>query len=130
MTRDQIVAVYESSDQSFNASMECLGQGPTLESILFMLNVKMRSAEQVKLVLDPDDMADYYKSSRIDTRKQLHIKINNMAAIEQKVYAVKYTLQFLMTFIIISTSNCSLARQTALVQYALQKPDPLGYSKY
>ena len=85
MTRDQIVAVYESSDQSFNASMKCLGQGPTLESILFMLNVKMSSAEQVKLVLDPDDMADilvYYKSPRIGTRKQLHIKINNMAAID------------------------------------------------
>ena len=85
MTRNQIVAVYESSDQSFNASMKYLGQGPTLESILFMLNVKMRSPEQVKLVLDPDVMADilvYYKSPRIGTRKQLHIKINNMADID------------------------------------------------
>ena len=86
MTRDQIVAVYESSDQSFNASMECLGQGPTLESILFMLNVKMRSAEKVKLVLDPDDIWQdilvYYKSPRVDTRKQLRIKINNMPAID------------------------------------------------
>ena len=83
MTGDQIVAVYESSDQSFNASMECLGQGPTLESILFMLNVKMR---KVKLVLDPNDIWQdilvYYKSPRVDTRKQLRIKINNMPAID------------------------------------------------
>lgn len=66
--------------------MECLGQGPTLESILFMLNVKMRSAEKVKLVLDPDDIwqdiLEYYKSPRVDTRKQLCIKINNMPAID------------------------------------------------
>ena len=62
----QIMCAYRLCDDSFDATVECLLEGPTLDSLLKTLNRKYTRMPVTKLYLDQDDMRSYtvafYKS--------------------------------------------------------------------
>ena len=86
LSPSQVTAVYEASGKSFHTSMDCLLNGPTTESLVTMLNGKMRVAGTVKLRVDPDDVWQdllvHYKSPNLDLSMQLCIKLQNAPAID------------------------------------------------
>ncbi|XP_019860489.1 PREDICTED: uncharacterized protein LOC105315081, partial [Amphimedon queenslandica] len=99
LTREQVTIVYESSGLSFVDSMVCLSEGPTLESILSMLNQKMISAEMVRVTIRSDhiwhDILGLYKSGNLDFGKQLCIELNDAPAIDaggvrRQIYTTVY----------------------------------------
>ncbi|XP_019852817.1 PREDICTED: uncharacterized protein LOC109582514 [Amphimedon queenslandica] len=99
VTREQAAAIYKSSGFSSDASMKCLKEGPTLESILSMLNQKMESAKSVVVTVHTDDMwrdiVRHYKSGSVDFGERLFIKLSNTLAIDaggvrRQVYSTVY----------------------------------------
>jgi len=75
LSLEQIASVYKISGEDFTTSMECLLSGPTLKSILLIMN--RHHAEQPMMKLDIDhaeaweDTIAFYKSSRLDFSKQI-----------------------------------------------------------
>ena len=99
VTEEQVAAIYKSSGHSFFASMKCLKEGPTLESILLMLNWKTNYAEMVTVTIHTDhiwrDLLRHYKSGIVDFEKQLYIKLSDAPAIDaggvrRQVYSTVY----------------------------------------
>ncbi len=86
VTEEQLLAVYDASGKNFEISMECLSQGPTLNSIVAMLNERMKIAERSKIDVDADDiwqdMIVFYKSPTFDSTRQLRIRLGNIPAID------------------------------------------------
>ncbi|XP_019852814.1 PREDICTED: uncharacterized protein LOC109582511 [Amphimedon queenslandica] len=99
VTREQAAAIYKSSGFSFDASMKCLKEGPTLESILLMLNQKMGSVESVAITVHTNDMwhdvLHHYKSGTVNFGKRLFVKLSDAPAIDaggvrRQVYSTVY----------------------------------------
>ena len=99
VTGEQAAAIYESSGFSLDASMKCLMEGPTLESILMMLNQKMETAESVAVTVHTNDMwrdiLAHYKSGTVDFGKRLFIKLSDAPTIDaggvrRQVYSTVY----------------------------------------
>lgn len=100
LSEDQVEAVYHASDSDFDSSMECLLDGPTINSILYMLNEIFETVPVIKVNIDPDeiwqDMVVEYKSSRMDVTKKLRIRLQNQPALDtggvrRMVYSSVYT---------------------------------------
>lgn len=94
------MAVYRTSGEDFDASMECLLEGPTLPSILTMLKNQFEQCPSTKMQADPDDlwhdMVMQYKSPRMDVTKQLRVTLCNQPALDtggvrRQVYTSVYT---------------------------------------
>lgn len=87
LTENQVLSVYEASGKSFIGCMECLSQGPTLNSLVTMLNDRMRNCERNKVDIDPDDiwqdLVVFYKSpSASDLSRQLRVKLGKNPAVD------------------------------------------------
>ncbi|XP_019858580.1 PREDICTED: uncharacterized protein LOC109586805 [Amphimedon queenslandica] len=100
VTREQAAAIYKSSGFSLSVSMACINEGPTLESILLVLNQKMEHAESVIVTVHTNDMwhdiLRHYKAGTVDFGKQLFIKLSNTLAIDaggvrRQVYSTVYS---------------------------------------
>ena len=82
----QVEAVYLASGKNFDASMECLLEGPTTTSLLSMMNALFRPFSVIKIQVDPDDiwqdMVVQYKSPRMDLMKCLRIKLEGQPALD------------------------------------------------
>lgn len=93
-------AVYHATGNNFDESMECLLEGPTINSILFILKDAFENVPTVKVEVDPDelwqDIVVLYKSSRMDVTKRLRIHFQNQPALDtggvrRMVYSSVYT---------------------------------------
>ena len=86
LSPEQTDCVFKISVEDFTSTMECLLAGPTLESLLMILS--KRCAEQPVIKLDVDtteaweDAIAFYKSPRLDTSKQIRVRINNQQVID------------------------------------------------
>ena len=86
LTAKQVMAVYHASGGDFDSSMECLLEGPTLSSILNMLNDQFQQQPRIKVQADLDDiwheLVALYKSPRMDVSKQLRVVLHNQPAVD------------------------------------------------
>ena len=82
----QVEAVYLASGKNFDASMECLLEGPTTTSLLSMMNALFRPFSVIKIQVETDniwqDMVVQYKSPRMDLMKCLRIKLEGQPALD------------------------------------------------
>lgn len=82
----QVIEVYRSSGDNFETSVDCLLEGPTLSSIMNMLNEEFDQQPVIKLQVDPNDiwhdMVVQYKSPKMDVKKQLRLSLLNQPAID------------------------------------------------
>lgn len=69
---DQILQIYRASCDNFEASMDCMLAGPTLTSIISILQKRFEHQSPVKVKLDADDvwqdMILHYKSPTIQVQ--------------------------------------------------------------
>ena len=56
LSAKQVIAVYRASDNDFSASLDCLLGGPTLSSIVGMLNDQFEQRPAIKVKADPEDI--------------------------------------------------------------------------
>ena len=86
LSAKQVLALYHASGEDFDASMECLLEGPTLSSIVRMLNAMFSKRSVTKLEVDTEDvwqdMVAHYKSPRINLTKRLRIGLLDQPAID------------------------------------------------
>ena len=78
--------MYNVSGKEFDASMECLLSGPTLYSLLMMMNRHYEEKPMIKVDTDfadvwEDDIA-FYKSARLDLSKQIFVRVNDQPTID------------------------------------------------
>ena len=82
----KVIEVYRCSGDNLEASMDCLLEGPTLSSIVRLLNERFREQPVIKLQVDQDsvweDMVVHYKSPRMDVTKPLRLSVLNQPAID------------------------------------------------
>ena len=82
----QIMCTYRLCDDSFDATVECLLEGPTLDSLLKTLNRKYKKMPVTKLYLDQDDMwsdtVAFYKSPSCLLQNQIRIVLNHQPAVD------------------------------------------------
>lgn len=82
----QVIEVYRSSGDNFESSVNCLLEGPTLSSIMQMLNEEFRQRPVIKVQVDPEDvwqdMVVQYKSPKMDLTKQIRICLLGQPAID------------------------------------------------
>ena len=83
---EQIASMCKVSGEDFAASMECLLSGPTLQSILLMMNQCQAEQPVIKVDIDHaeawEDTVAFYKSSRLDFAKQIRVRFNDQPAID------------------------------------------------
>lgn len=100
LSAKQVIAVYRASDNDFSASLDCLLAGPTLSSIVGMLNDQFEQRPAIKVKADPEDiwqdMVAQYKSPRMDMTKQLRVTLHNQPALDtggvrRQVYTSVYS---------------------------------------
>ena len=86
LSTEQTASVYKISGEKFAASMECLLSGPTLESILIIMNRCHAEQPMIKVDINSteawEDAIALYKSSRLDLSKQIRVRINDQPAID------------------------------------------------
>ena len=86
LSAEQIASVYKISGSDFIASMECLLSGPTLKSLLTLMNSFYSEQSFVKLDVDNqeiwEDAVAFYKSSRLDFSRQVKVQISDQPAID------------------------------------------------
>ena len=82
----EISLVFKMSGENYETSAECLVGGPTLSSILTMLNKRFELLPRIKLQVDSDDMwADLvalYKNCSMDYYSKLQITLDNQPAVD------------------------------------------------
>ena len=82
----EISLVFKMSGENYETSAECLVGGPTLSSILTMLNKRFELLPRIKLQVDSDDMwADLvalYKNCSMDYYSKLRITLDNQPAVD------------------------------------------------
>lgn len=83
---EQIACVYKISGNDFSATTECLISGPTLHSLLTMMNRQLSEQPTVKIDVNYleswEDAIAFYKSSWLDFSKQIRVRINGQPAID------------------------------------------------
>lgn len=86
LTAKQVMATYRASGGNFDASVDCLLRGPTLGSLLRLLNERYQDQPTVKMQVDADniwqDAVMFYKSPRIDMSKQLRVSLLHQPALD------------------------------------------------
>ena len=86
LTAKQVGAVYRASGDNFVVSVDCILEGPTLSTIVNMMNDQFQQRPVKKLEVDPDvvwqDMVVQYKSPKMDIMKQLRLTLLNQPAID------------------------------------------------
>ena len=86
LSTKQVVTIYELSGSDFDKSMTCLLDGPTLQSIIKMINGRFVQFPRVKLSLDAEDMwgdmVAQYKCPSTSLQSQLRITLNRQPAVD------------------------------------------------
>ena len=86
LTAKQVGAVYRASGDNFVVSVDCILEGPTLSTIVNMMNDQFQQRPVKKVEVDPDvvwqDMVVQYKSPNMDITKQLRLTLLNQPAID------------------------------------------------
>ena len=86
MPAKHILAVFRASGDDFDASLECLLDGPTLNSIIRMLNNQFNQQPTVKLQVDPEDawydVVTLYKSKKLDVTKRLRVSLHQQPVLD------------------------------------------------
>ena len=86
LTLHQVLQVYHASGDSFEASIECMLEGPTLMSIVAMLKSQLDQRSCVKVNVDADDiwsdMIVCYKSPVVDFKRYIQVRVQNQPAID------------------------------------------------
>ena len=100
LTAKQVMAVYRCSGENFESSVDCMLDGPTLLSIVNMLNIHFHEQPVIKVQVNQDDVWDdmvvQYKSPRMDVTKQLRLTVLDQPAIDtggvrRQVYNTVYS---------------------------------------
>lgn len=82
----QVMCTYCIANDNFDAAMECLLEGPTLDSLLALHCKRCRGVSAAKVYVDSYDMwADlvgYYKSPSSDMHRPIRIVLDNQPAID------------------------------------------------
>lgn len=83
---DQVTAIYRASGDNFDASLNCLMEGPTLVSILDMLEDRSLTQQAIKVTVDLNDawqdLIAHYKSPRIDLTKRVRVAVCDSPAVD------------------------------------------------
>ena len=80
LSAKQVLALYHASGEDFDASMECLLEGPTLSSIVCMLNAMFSKRSVTKLEVDTEDVwQDNYGCTLQVSQDQSYKEIANWA---------------------------------------------------
>lgn len=83
---EQTDCVFKISGENFASSMDCLLTGPTLESVLMILNKLCSEQPVIKLDVNTaeawEDTIAFYKSSRMDASQQIRVRITGQPAID------------------------------------------------
>ena len=86
LSTKQVVTIYELSGSDFDKSMTCLLDGPTLQSIIKIINGRFVQFPRVKLSLDAEDMwgdmVAQYKCPSTSLQSQLRITLNRQPAVD------------------------------------------------
>ena len=100
LSAKQVMVVYRCSGENFESSVDCMLDGPTLLSIVNMLNIHFHEQPVIKVQVNQDDvwedMVVQYKSPRMDVTKQLQLTVLDQPAIDtggvrQQVYNTIYS---------------------------------------
>lgn len=135
----QVMAVFCASGHDFNTSMDCLLEGPTLSSILNLLNDQFEQQPASKIQTYPDDawqdMVIKYKSPKIDLTRPLRVVLRDQPALDtggvrQQVYNAVYS-DFLANrycgiYDLCTHSECACTHHTLM--HTLWVPMPHLYS--
>lgn len=83
---EEVIAVFKMSGEDYEISSECLLRGPTLTSILTMINKRFEQFPRVKLHVDADDfwadLVALYKACSMNFHTKLRVCIDNQPAID------------------------------------------------
>ena len=99
-TTQQIQSVYNYSGDDFDASIECLGVGASLDSIVKVIMKHSRTLPVVKLHVDKDemwsDLLSFYKCVSLPCKKRLRICLGGSSTIDtggvrRQVYTTVYS---------------------------------------
>ena len=100
LNEKQVEAIYRATGGDFDPSMECILEGPTINSILEVLNDAFGIRSVIKIEVDPEelwqDMVAQYKSLKMDVTKRLRIRFEQQPAVDtggvrRMVYSAVYT---------------------------------------
>ena len=95
----QITCIYRLSGEDYLASAACLVKGPTILSIIDMVNLRFAKMPRHKLTVDPDDvwaeLVSLYKGKNMDLHSRLRITIEGKPSIDtggvrRQVYSKVY----------------------------------------
>ena len=82
----QISTIYLLSGNSFDRTLQCLLEGPSLQSIITILNCYFESKPTVKVDLDLstcwEDLLEHYKSSKADCNTRIRIALAGSLTID------------------------------------------------
>lgn len=86
ITVSQVKAVYKASLKSYESTMECLLEGPTIASLLNLLKERLRASSAMKVTVDPNDLWQdllaHYKSPYLDISKGIRFRFQGMPVVD------------------------------------------------
>lgn len=86
LSSEQINAIYLLSGKNFNRTLQCLLEGPTIDSIIAIMKCYFDSKPMFKIDLDLDsawqDLLAYYKSSKVDFNLRIRISLARRMTID------------------------------------------------
>ena len=99
LSAQQISSIYLLSGRNYENTFECLIEGPTIQSLLRVMNIQYGSMPMVKIKVDQEciwaDMVAFYKGKG-HMQGNIRIQLNNQPAIDtggvrRQVYTQVYT---------------------------------------
>ena len=86
LSEKQIAAVYMITGKNYDCTLQCLLEGPTLNSVITVMNNYFEAKPTAKIQVDLntawDDMLAYYKSNKIDYDLRIRIALTGEVAID------------------------------------------------
>jgi len=86
LSTKQITTIYMLSGNNYDHTLQCLLEGPTLNSIITLMNNYFETKPVAKIQVDLnsawDDLIAYYKSSKIDFDLRIRISLTDQVTID------------------------------------------------